>query len=442
MNYLAIATVTAALKNILQTGINSDLPGTQVTTARPDTLNTGVKERKVNIFLYQATPSKEINSIDLNSRRPKDGITQKHAVSFDLHYLFTFYGNEVEFETQKLLGLTVRTLVDYSKLSSQIIQDTIDRNSSLRDSTLANQLQEVKFVPTMMSPEELSRIWSVLFQSPYSLSLAYQGKAVVIQGQRIGKSALPVRSTSIYLASACPIINNIQLEQINRDLSKAITLDSSLIIYGEKLQNKDTKVKIGNAKITPQIIEDKQIKLQLSKVLNSEINNLRAGVQSLQIIHNLNAKDESTRAIESNGLPFVLCPNILGDIVVSEVKEDWQNLYSANLKLKLDLKVGKRQGIYLLLNQISNQKPEAYVFSAKRIEDDLHSISFSVQSIKPGNYLVRVQIDGAESPLKIDTNLHSSTYNEYHEPKVSIPHGNPSKLNGRTEALNTNHLPN
>ena len=442
MNYLAIATVTAALKNILQTGINNDLPGTKVTTVRPDTLNTGVKERKINIFLYHATPSKELQTLDLNTRRPKDGITQKHAIAFDLHYLFTFYGKESNWETQKLLGLTVKTLVDYSKLSSEIIQNTIERDDSLRDSTLANQIQAIKFVPNTMTPEELSRIWSVLFQSPYSLSLAYQAKAVVIQGERIGKSALPVRSTSIYLASALPTINEIQVERVSQDLGKAITLESSLIIYGEKLQSNDTKVKIGNAKITPQQVEDRQIKLDLSTVLKSEINSLRAGVQSLQVIQNLNSNNESVQTIESKGLPFVLCPNIVGNIVVSEVKENWQNLYSAYITVEVDFKVGKRQRVFLLLNQVSNEQPEeAYVFSAKKLEDDLNSIAFSVRNVKAGQYLVRVQIDGAESQLKIDTNPHSFTYNEYHEPKISIPYQESSELNGRSSALNANSLP-
>ncbi|KST65689.1 DUF4255 domain-containing protein [Mastigocoleus testarum] len=433
MNYLAIATVTTALKNILQVGINNEMPGTQVTTVRPDKLNAGVKERKVNIFLYQAAPNRELYTIDLTTHRPKDGMTQKHALALDLNYILTFYGNEMSLETQKLLGLTVKTLVDYSKLSKDIIQATIDRDPSLRDSTLANQVQEIKFIPNIMTPEELLRIWSISFQSPYSLSLAYQARAVTIEGEVIGKSALPVRSTSIYLSFASPTIKEIEVEPTSFNTNKAITIESSLIIYGDKLNSDDTKIKIGNARITPQKVEDKVIKLDLSSIPTSEIKNLKAGVQSLQVIQTPKNSDRNpVKSIESNALPLVLRPNIVGDIVLSQNKANWENLYSGEVALEIDLKVSKRQRIYLLLNEISNSQPEAYVFPAKKIEDNLNRIVFSVRNVKIGEYLARIQVDGAESPLKIDTDPNSNTYEEYYQPKISISHSQSLNLNGNS----------
>ena len=126
--------------------------------------------------------------------------------------------------------------------------------------------------------------------------------------------------------------------------------------------------------------------------------------------------------MESNALPLVLRPNIVGDMVISQSKANWENLYSGEVALEIDLKVSKRQRIYLLLNEISNSQPEAYVFPAKKIEDNFNQIVFSARNVKIGEYLARIQVDGAESPLKIDTDPNSNTYEEYYQPKISISH--------------------
>ncbi len=428
-NYLAIATVTAALKNILQTGIKNDLPGTQVTTVRPDTLASGVKERKINIFLYHAAPSDALRNMDLRPRRPQSGLTQSKVLALDLHYLFTFLGNETELEPQQLLGCVVRTLVDRAALTPEIIRETIFRSPFLAESNLAEQLQEVRFYPTMMKAEELSRLWSVMFQSPYSLSLSYLVKAVLIEGEKKGQSALPVRSVATHVAPARPLIERIESDSKPRG---TITAKSNLIIYGQKLQGNNTQIKIGEAKITPQNIQNNTVRLDLSALFLAESKELRAGVQSLQIIQSpsKNNTNNYIRTIESNIVPFVLCPNIVGKVTVTDRNEDWQQLYSANINIQVDLKVTKRQRVYLLLNETSNKNPESYVFPAKRRGNNTNLIVFPANGVKAGTYLVRVQIDGAESPLRIDTNPNSMTVGQYCEPKIIIGENDDDDLEG------------
>lgn len=412
-NYLAIATVTAALKNILQTGIRNDLPGTQVTTVRPDSINNAQKERRINVYLYQTTLNKELQPGTSLNRRPRGEVVTRKAIRLDLHYLITFYGNELELESQQLLGSTIRTLLDYSTLNQEMIEEAISHSQFLADSSLSDQLQMIQFDPSPMTPDELSRMWSVMFQSPYTLSTAYVGKAVLIQGTQLGQAALPVRNTRFYLNPARPAIDKIEVKE---KVNNAITANSQVLIYGKQLNEQDIKIQIGHAKFTPQIVEENFVKLDLSTLIPPETNKLRAGVQNLQIIQTkkLNGLLEKDRVVESNVMPFILSPTITSEISVINQQNSWKDLFLATLTFRVDLIVGKNQRVFLLMNQISNQEPEAYIFPIKSRKIETDTLHFSIRDIKAGDYLVRVQIDGAESPLLTNKN------EEYYKPKVTI----------------------
>jgi hypothetical protein len=86
--------------------------------------------------------------------------------------------------------------------------------------------------------------------------------------------------------------------------------------------------------------------------------------------------------------------------------------------------------VVLLLNQFNapaTGPARAYSFKAPAsngvVDPDTEtaSIKISFINIVPGHYLVRVQVDGAESPLDRDTNTASPTFNQYIGPQVTIP---------------------
>ena len=196
-NYLAIATVTAALSRVLQAVIGADVPGAIATTVRPDGPNSGVPDTGVNIFLYQVTPNPHWHNNDLPTRRPDGAVVQRPQVGLDLHYLLSFYGTEAELEPQRLLGSTVRTLHAKPVLTRQDIQNTVNAISFLNDSDLAEEVESVKFTPIPLNLEELSKLWSVFFQTPYVLSMAYQASVVLISADVRPALAQPVREPFI-----------------------------------------------------------------------------------------------------------------------------------------------------------------------------------------------------------------------------------------------------
>lgn len=407
-NYLAIATVTATVQSLIQTAIQQDMSGATVTTVRPDS-GGAVPDKGVNIYMYQVSPNPAWRNADLRNRRPKGDLGKQAQAGLDLYYLMTFYGNDIEYEPQRLLGITVRTLIDQPILTQEMIQQTVLTHECLRGSTLADQIEKVTLTPATMNTEELSKIWSVFFQTPYVLSFAYQGSTVLIEGDKPGKASLPIRTRSFYVTANQPF-----LEEITSDagLNQPIVLDNIVTIRGKQFGNFNVRVKIGEATVTPQEVSDTLVKLNLAALRTQEASSLKAGVQTLQILHS------NPNISGSNILPFVLSPKII-EVRISDTQKD-NDLCSGEVVVELDLIVDTEQKVFLLLNQQNVPHPENYVFNTNRQTEATSSLVFSVKDIEPGEYLVRVQIDGAESPLKWEENSQSSRYEQYIEPALTI----------------------
>ena len=52
----------------------------------------------------------------------------------------------------------------------------------------------MKFTPEQMTLDDLSKLWSVFFQTPYALSVAYEATVVFVEGEESGASACQCRA--------------------------------------------------------------------------------------------------------------------------------------------------------------------------------------------------------------------------------------------------------
>ena len=190
-NHLAFATVTATLQSLLQAAVKDLVSGAQA-QASAERLDAEVLKNAVgvNVFLYQVTPNVAWRNADLPSRRSDGTTAQRPQAAFDLHYLLSFHGKEKDYEPQRLLGAVVRVLHSQPVLSRQMIRDV--STGDLSGSNLADQVELVRFSPLGFSLEELSKLWSVFFQVPYKLSLAYQASVVLVDADFDPGPALPV----------------------------------------------------------------------------------------------------------------------------------------------------------------------------------------------------------------------------------------------------------
>ena len=424
-NFLAIATVTAALSQVLWEAVVPDVGGATVSTVRPNADGTGLPTTGVNVFLYQVTPNAAWHNADLPTRRGNGDLIQKPQAALDLHYLLTFYGDESLLEPQRVLGSVARTLHARPVLSRDLIRRTIARaefSPFLANSNLADAVELVKFTPIPLSLEDVSKLWSVFFQTTYSLSVAYQGTVVLIESDESTHSALPVRERNIYVIPfRNPVIEKVKSQE---DESGFIFSDSTIVISGERLRGDVTQVRIAGVDVTPPIdnVTDTQITLALPA-------DLRAGVQGMQVVQlmNMGTPPVPHRGVESNLAAFVIHPTInrnpdeTPDITVAGNVPDPDGMISGTVTVRVTPTVAKKQRAVLLLSEIipplppSDEAPRAYTFDSTPHNqpddpDVTDTLEFPISRVKPADYLVRIQIDGANSPLETSADADNPLY--------------------------------
>jgi hypothetical protein len=401
-NYLAVATVTATLQRELQSVIGVDVPGATATTVRPDAPGHGVPAVGVNIFLYEVTPNPVLRNADLPTRSGNGQAVQRPVAALDLHYLMSFYGKDNELEPQRVLGSVVRHLHSRPLLTRKMIQDTISdaAYSYLSTSNLADAVDFVRFSPLSMSLEELSKLWSIFFQTPYALSAAYRASVVFIEEELTPVTPLPVRERQLFVVPfQQPFIENLD--------PQVLTTGATLTIRGQNLRGDVTKIKLSGAVVPPATVNNRQITVALPGTL-------RPGVRSAQVIHDFKfGTPQDHRGFESNVAPFILRPQIMTAPIPNTNAGD-------TLTLTLAPPVDRKQSVDLVLNSDTDN----YVIPRTRQPNDpLTATSFDFEipaTAATHEYFVRVRVDGAETALEVDTNDQSPTYNQYIGPKLKI----------------------
>src|SRR5437868_7936700 len=190
---LAIAAVTAVLKDLLNNGvIANDLSvvagnPVRVTARPPDLLKTGADEEAgLNLFLYHTTPNTTLRNNALPAISPRGERVMNAPLALDLHYLLTAYGKD-EYQAEILIGYAMQLLHETPVLSRSAIRDSLSAIPSLQVSgtilppayqalaaaDLADQIELVKITPEPLSIEDLSKLWSAFQANHFRLTTAY-----------------------------------------------------------------------------------------------------------------------------------------------------------------------------------------------------------------------------------------------------------------------------
>lgn len=415
-NHLAFAAVTETLRGLLHAAVKDVVTGAGATLARPDAAvlqnATGV-----NVFLYQIAPNAAWRNADLPTRRADGTAAQRPQAAFDLHYLLTFHGKDSDYEPQRILGLVVRILHSQPVLSRKMV-DGIQSVAELAGSDLAEQMELVRFTPLDLSLEELSKLWSVFFQVPYKLSLAYQASVVLIDAEVAVEPALPVQARNLYVMPfRQPVVDEVAAAA---GPGVPILPGDTIVLRGRNLRGEAVRVRIGGADVVPQADEvgDDEVRVALPA-------GLPAGVLGAQVVHRrwMGTPPTLHAGTESNVAPFVLRPKIkkVPDPVTGP---DFAVSISAagsvlTVTVEIEPVVNTEQRVVLLLNLLGDPVPstEAKAFSAvaEARDDDADPIVFELRGPKTDQVLlVRVQVDGAESLLHMADGAYAA-------PKVKVP---------------------
>jgi hypothetical protein len=442
---LAIASVTAVLRDLLQNGmIDRDLTasvGDVVVSALPPDridISEATGRSQLNLFLYQVTPNQGWRNVALPSRNGGGERVSNPPLALDLHYLLTAYGAR-DLHAEILLGYGMQLLHETPVLTREAIRRAlappafVEAHDSfppdlraLFESQLAEQVEQIKITPETLSSEEVSKLWSA-FQARYRPTAAYQASVVLIESRAPTRAPLPVRARKIY---AVPF-RHPTIERVMSQAGDAAPVVSdqpvlaghNLVLVGHGLRGEDTLVNVGGVEVGQGELlelEDARLSLRLPDAL-------RAGVQGVQVVQRtlMGSPPVPHVGVSSNLAAFVLRPRITA--AVADISLTAGDSHTGTARVTVEPAVGAEQRVALFLNELNppaGRPPLAYSIDAPfgfdlspptSPPEETNELAIPFEGVATGTYLARVQVDGAESPLASDAG------GNFNAPTLTIP---------------------
>lgn len=391
-NFLAVATVSAALQRLLTPVVSATVAGAEVWLDRSD-----VKRQKsgVNVYMYRSSIDPVWRNEELPARRDDGTLRLRPRIATSLHYLLTFHGKDDEMVPQRLLGATLATLHTRPIVTRQLLDDVNNEAAQpqgmhkfLALNDLVDAEEQVRVSPDPMSLDELSKLWSVFFQSPYQLSATYRASAVLLEETRENTRPAPpvLRSQLTVRGLLKPTIIS---ARNSADPRAPVLADSVLRIEGSGLRGDRTLVRVGPTELQPGAADVSATSVQIDLAAAGA---LRAGLQPVIVAHRWLVGDPSEpRGGEtSNAVGVMVAPRIT------------LNVTAARIGITSDLSIGRRQQVSLALLERTTGRPALTIDVPER-ESDTTSISVDRPSasaeLPAGQYGVTLAVDGAQSPL-------------------------------------------
>jgi len=378
-NALAIAAVTATLRNLLDRGVRDELEGGLVTAQPPDKARQNRdSSNQINLFLYQTMPSAAWRNRDLPNR-VKPGETGQPPLALNLYYLLTAYGkNDDDFIGHRLLGTAMQILHD------RAILDSDDIKQALAESDLHHQIERVRLTLQPLSLDELSKLWAT-FQTQYRISATYEISVVLIDSARPVKSPLPVltrgeRDRGIEAqANLIPPFPRLESLELPRQQT-SLRLGEVLTLRGDRLEGSSV-VLIKHPRWSSS--------LQLSPLPGANATTLmvefpdRAGEFPSGFYTVMVQVERQTKTQTTNLLGVSLAPQIRT-----------VNLAGRQLTIECHPQIWVGQTVSLLIGD-RELVPQGIDAAVERFDQ----LEFDIGDLPTGTYWIRLRVDGVDSLL-------------------------------------------
>jgi hypothetical protein len=413
-NTLAIAAVTASLRNLLAAEIAHEGGGLHVTTLSPDKANAFGQndgDGRINLFLYHTQINAAWRNRDL-PRQIKPNETGYPPLALDLFYILTAYektDGDSSVLAHRLLSRAMLVLHDHPVLGADEIR------LAIADNDLADQIEHVRVTPQPLSLEELSKLW-MIFQTGYRISAAYQASLVLIDSRRAARAPLPVLRRGEEdrgaiaqgdLIPPFPAIEDIrrvapgsgELQGMERRLSFELADKIAILGHHFGLAAGDMAqvaliVRLSAARlkdpfdlaVAPGDASDRQVAVQIP----NDPANLPAGFYMASVLVTPNGKPDETRT--TNEWPLLIAPQITGlplpDAARTNVVD---GLGQATINLTCTPEIRPEQRVALMLGDLE--------IRAEPHPVQTNALSFVARKIRAGTFRLRLRVDGVDSHI-------------------------------------------
>jgi hypothetical protein len=406
-NALAIAAVTATLRNLLEsvnqgTGLNGS--NVTITTKPPDKARDGTStDNQINLFLYQVLPNAAWRNMDI-PQRVRAGETAIPPLALNLYYMLTAYGEgDDDSLGHRLLGHAMSIFYDHPLLGAQEIKDALPPDI---DSDLENQIERVRITLQPLTVEEIFRLWSG-FLTQYRISVSYEISVVLIESSRAVRTPLPVLTRGkndkgiTSQGSMLPPFTTLTSLSLPTKIQSAIRLGEQLTIEGFHLDAKNAQVLLAQTRFgfTWPLAPDAGTTAQKMTVTipatppalpdPTAPTTWPVGFYSVS----LSFTNDDGFAATSNELPLALAPTI------SNIQLQGDHT-GATVTLDCNPGVLPGQRVALLIGD----REVPFVFPPPPVvppqaPQAITGLSFDVGAIDAGTYSVRLRVDGVDTLL-------------------------------------------
>jgi Pvc16 N-terminal domain len=383
---LSIAAVTMTLRNLVHAAANEALPGTVVTTKPLDRARDGITGNQLNVFLYLTSINGTLRNQDPPGMRP--GENGHPALPLNLGYLITAFGDDLDDALgHRLLGHAMRALHDRPLLSAADLQ------AALPASDLHRQVERVRVTFEPMTSDEQSRLWTA-FQTQYRISAAYRVAVILIESRRPHRAAAPVLARGEgdtgpealpSLTSPLPTLEQVAPPPIGpqepRPRPYALPGDR-LVVSGHNLDGDQVEVSFEHPALdqpvttgpVPGSAGPDELSVDLPAAVPAGFASVGVTTEVQQVRH------------DSNRLPLPVAPTITTPMPLQATRGP-----DGRVQLQVGVAPALREGQRALM--IAG----GHVAAAAPFTAPASALDFEL-AIDPGEYLLRVRVDGIDTP--------------------------------------------
>jgi hypothetical protein len=409
-DYLAVAGVSAVMKWMLNDALTTNGPsailtsGAGITATAPDLIQTGAEEQpQLNLFMYYASLNPAFRNAGLPALDSTGQRVSNPVLPLNLHYLVSAYGKN-DFDAEILLAWAMQVFHQNPVLTQEDIlgylQEIQQSHSPppevtlLLNTSLATQVEMIKITPASLSNDEISRLW-MAFQTHYRPTTAYEVSVVLIRAQSTVKSNLPVQSRHLnVLASPAPIIDKVS--------PASVAPGGQLTIAGRYFvadSASNTLVQFdGGTPVSPATVQNGWVRVTPSA--------LAAGVHSVSIRRQVSfgVSTDPHNGFSSNPVQFILTPQITSSPASGAV--------NTTVAIGVNPPVQWQQRAALIVGNYSIPlAPSVPGNPASTLNFPIPpDFPYSTPAV---SLPLRLEIDGAQSPLTVDTTQGSPTFGQF-----------------------------
>lgn len=415
---LAIAVVSGAVSRRVFAAASAAVGDADVRLGPPTAKLAEDNESLVNIHLYRVEP----NAAHANEHLPtRSGGAQDLGparLALDLHYILSFYGDAKKFVPERMLATVMLALEKVPLITKATIDATIADNAELAGADLGAALSRVHLSREMISIDDFSKIWSIFYQVPYTVSLAYRASQVAIETDDPARLTLPIARPGIWVAP----LSRLRLDGIAgvSDRRAPVTWNAEAQVTGTGLTQTGIGLTIDG--ITLDLADADRssdaitVRLEAARLGGQE---LAIGGHALRALAPLPAGRPAHLRDGSQSLSFALVPAIT---VTQVTATGGGAVRNGKVVLGIAPRVAESQGAVLILDSRDPADPVQARLEAKRtgVAFPAASLEFAYTQLKPGTYLARLDVDGFISPVTLQTDAAQPDFGQIIGPVVVI----------------------